>query len=932
MTSPYAALHVHTHYSLQDSINRPDDLFARAKELGIAALGITDHGVMSGVVKCAKAAEAHGVKFIAGLEGYLRRSIAEKVREIFHVTLLAKNAEGYRNLCRMSEISWTKGFYYKPCVDFDVLQAHHEGIVCLSGCLSGVAPKMLLNKKDPTEEMKRFRDIFGQDFFMEVMDHQMPEQRQILPVLVDLGRRLSVPIVATQDCHYTLQHDHQFHSVHLAIGKKTTPAEAAYATTQFYLKSPGEMAKLWQSLPEAVTNTMAVTERCEFVLDRTKHAPRFARQDVPDNRVYFRQLCIEGLKRRYGERPGKLYVDRLKYEVSVIERLGFVDYFLILHDLLSWCREKKIPVGPGRGSAAGSMVAYVLRITDVCPIRMNLLFERFLNPERVSDPDIDVDFCKERRGEVIQYLKERYGAENVARISAFHEFHAKGCIRDVGRTMGLTFPQTDELAGMVEDEKVFDREFFQKNKPGWANHAPRYEDVLLATDRLQGVLRHRSAHAAGVVIADRPLRELVPLYKDDEGAIIQFAMEDVETVGLLKMDVLGLETLTVIDRTMAAIHWADGVPLRAAGIPDGDEGAYALLRAGKTTGIFQFESPGMRQLLVQMRPNRIEDLTAAAALYRPGPLDAGMVDDYIARRNGLKPVTYPHELTKPYLEETHGLFIYQEQVMQLAVTLCGYTMPQADGLRKIIGKKKIDQMAAEKEKFISGAKAKGLITEEKALELWDQIEGFAAYCFNKSHSAAYAVLAYRTAYLKAHFPHEFMAALLTSAIAKKEDLQYYTFEAVQRLHIPVHAPDVNRSSTGHTVESRDGRPVAIRAGLCSVDGISDSTASVIVANRPPRGYRSLKEITDLTSGDGRKLNAVSVGRLIEAGAMDEIVPNRRSALTALPKLLKEGSDGIVSLFETETTDDYEALPEFEPDELSSRQLDALTMYCIGETK
>ena len=741
----YAHLHCHTHYSLLDSINKPHELFAKAKVLGIPALAITEHGNMHSAVKCAKLAKTTGVKWIPGLEAYFRPTIREKTR-LNHVTLLGISNEGYKNLCRLSTRGFTEGFYRKPNVDFEMLAEHSEGIVCFSGCMSGLIPRLLDQNKDEKAEkwIKTYLDIFGDRFFMEVWNHRMPEQRRLVPRLVKLARKGNIPLIATGDCHYTEKDHYDAHSVLKAIDYRKSPEESGYPTEHFELKSPEEMRKLWQALPEACDNTLLVSDWCDFELDiSTKHAPIYQEDGVDDNCQRFRELVLEGFKQKYGKKPTASHLDRVKYEVATIEKLGYQDYFLIVWDLIRYARGEGIPVGPGRGSAAGSMVAYCLDITRLDPMEHGLLFERFLNPDRVSDPDIDIDFCKDRRAEVIQYLRDRYGPENVARIVTFSAYHGRGAVKDVGRAIGLDYENVHTFARTIPQNEPFDVEGILREPPEIARTIPKFKRLVEAAGALQEVLRHRSSHAAGVLIGDQPLIDLIPLCTDKHaGLVSQYSMEDAEEVGLLKIDILGLETLTVMERCLKMIP-EDRRPDLDAIIAEGkfeDNKTWQVFQQAQTAGLFQVESLGMRQILYESNPCCLEDMTAAVALYRPGPLDAGTVREYIDRKNGKTPITYLHEKLEPILKNTYGIIVYQEQIMQLAVELCGYTLPEADSLRKVIGKKQLDKVAKEGKRFVHHAVEISGLDEALVTELWRQIETFGRYGFNKTMAEGTEVL------------------------------------------------------------------------------------------------------------------------------------------------------------------------------------------------
>lgn len=922
----FAGLHNHTHYSFLDCINQPEKLFARAKELDYDALAITDHGNMCGVVACHKAAKEHGVKYIPGLEAYFCNDIAEKERQRFHLTLLAINETGYKNLCKLTTKSFTDGFYYKPRIDFALLEEHAEGVVALSGCLAGMIAQTYLNDGNPQDIAGKFVDIMGDRFFMEIWDHRLPEQRKVVPRLIQLAKDLNVPLVATQDCHYTMPEHHVMHAHHRAIGMGKSPREAAYETEHFYLKTIKEMSELFRHVPEAIENTAAVADMVEWELDlETKHAPKYVQDGIDDNALHFRRLVAQGLKDRYPRHKPAEADKRIRYEVGVIEKLGFVDYFLILSDLQKHARAQGIPTGPGRGSAAGSLVSYVLGITDIDPLRFGLLFERFLNEHRVSDPDIDMDFCKARRQEIIHYLEDRYGKESVSKIGTFSKLHAKSAVRDIGRVRGVYNQQVSQLANMVpEGDPDWDVRQLLEDKPDVASEIPGYQEYIEIAAELMGTIRHQGVHAAGVLVGDQPLINLIPMFvdtKDRSSKISQFDMNDVEAVGLLKIDVLGLETLTVIKRCLEFIDSAKRPVLNCEDLED--EEAFRLMCRGDTVGLFQLESFGMRQILLRSQPREIEDIIATISLYRPGPLDSGMVDKYVARKRGDEKVEYPHQTLSDILDTTYGILVYQEQIMKAVVKLCGYSLAEADELRRVIGKKKLDLIPEEKKKFVKAFMNHTNDTEDRAEAIWAQIETFGRYGFNKPHAASYAVISYWTAYLKAHFPLEFMAALMTSETGNKEKLQRYIFECVQRMKIPVLPPDVNKSDVGFTPEGDK-----IRAGLSCIDGIANSSASTLVRARGDKPFTSVTDIIDRCKMDSKKMSVKVMNHLALAGALDGIIPNRKSAVSGIPDLLGQDRPDIVSLFDDEDIADLVEVDEYMKQEKRKQQEAVLGMYCL----
>jgi len=919
----YASLHTHTIYSILDSVSKPDDLFNRAKELGLSALAVTEHGNMHSVVECAKASAKYGIKYIPGLEAYLAEDRHIKERG-FHITLLAQNSIGYHNLCKLSTISWTDGFYYNPRIDIPLLQEYNNGIICLSGCLSGPLSRSILRGIDYKPWLTKLMDIFGERFYIEVWDHNLSDQKKVVPKLLKLADKNKIKIVATNDGHYTYPEDYTTHTYALAIGKKLTPEQAAYASKEFYLKSPDEMYKLWQFRPEVLQETNRLADTCEFLIDfDTSHAPRYVPKEgeEPDKDNLFERLVVEGFKNRYKDGDAEK-LKRVRYEASVIKELGFIDYFLILWDLMKWCKDSGIPTGPGRGSAAGSIISYCLNITDLDPMEYGLLFERFLNKYRVNYPDIDIDFCKKRRSEVIRYLKKRYGSENVARIVTFSMIHAKSAVRDVASVLSLPNTFIQDVRDRIPDEDpTFDITKLSNIKitlpEGMTSE--KFQSFISVCSKLDSVVRNKSVHAAGIVIGDKPLEELIPLYSDKSGLITQYEMGNIEQLGLIKIDILGLETLSVIEATLQRIPEEKRPIFITTNLTDPE--AFKILKSGRTAGVFQLESIGMRETLIQLEPEGIEDIIATVSLYRPGPKDAGMVEEYLARKSKRKPIEYLHECAESIMESTYGVLVYQEQIMEFVVKLCGFTMNQADELRRVIGKKKLDLIPAEKEKFITGAISYSGIDKEQAEQIWGQIETFGRYGFNKPHAAAYAIIAYWTAYLKAHFPREFMAALMTSEANgnDNEKLQRYIYECVQRMNIKVLPPCINKSSGSFDVEGEH-----IRAGLTVITGLSTTSSDSIITNRPAGGYTNITEMVRLNGG---KVSQDILTGLINSGALDTIIPNRRSAIVALPSLLKARKMQVVNLFNK--VEDVETTDEFTLSQLTEGEQQALKMFALG---
>ncbi|MDK2817020.1 MAG: polymerase subunit alpha [Moorella sp. (in: firmicutes)] len=883
----FVHLHVHSEYSLLDGAGRIKDLVRAAREMGMPALALTDHGVMYGAVEFYKAAREEGIKPIIGCEVYVAprsRHDREPHRDDYqyHLVLLAADANGYRNLAALVSAAYLEGFYYKPRVDRELLSRHSQGLIALSACLAGEVPGWLLKDQEDKayEAAAWLKEVFGREnFYLELQDQGLAEQRKINRRLIELGRRLNLPLVATNDVHYVFQDQARVHDILLCIQTGKTlndPNRLRFPNTQFYLKSPGEMAALFTEVPSALTNTLAIAERCNFDFTFGQlHLPAYRVPAGEDTASYLRRLCYEGFNRRYPRDDGTAR-QRLDYELAIIEQMGYPGYFLIVWDIVNFARRRGIPVGPGRGSAAGSLVAYCLGITAVDPLRYNLLFERFLNPERVSMPDIDIDFCFERRDEVIQYVQEKYGREHVAQIITFGTMAARGAVRDVGRVLGMPLSEVDRIARLVPLELgiTLDRALATTPELKESYESSTAVRELLDTARaLEGMPRHASTHAAGIVITQEPLTHYLPLQKNGEAVTTQFPMQVVEELGLLKMDILGLRTLTVIDRACRAIRMNYGRDLDLENLPLDDEATYRLLASGETSGIFQLESSGMRAILKELKPERFEDIIALVALYRPGPLGSGMVEDFIERKHGLKPITYLHPALEPILKDTYGVILYQEQVMRIASELAGFTLGQADILRRAMGKKKPEVLAAQREHFLAGAVKKGL-PEEIALKIFELMEYFAGYGFNASHSAAYALVAYQTAYLKAHYPAELMGALLSSVAEHLDKMGPYLAEC-QRLGIKVLPPDVNESGVDFTIAGGH-----IRFGLAAVKNVGRAAVEAIIAAREAGGpFTSLLDFCRRV--DSRLANKRVVESLIRCGAFNSLHPNRRQLLAIL---------------------------------------------------
>jgi DNA polymerase-3 subunit alpha len=906
MNSGFVHLHLHTDFSLLDGACGIKSLVRQAAEQNMPAVAVTDHGNLFGAANFYHEATSHGVKPIIGCEVYTtrgdRHSREGHGERANHLILLSETTEGYRNLCALVTAGYLEGFYYKPRIDYDLLAKHSRGLIALSACLRGEVAESLMDEKEERarESAGRLREIFGRDnFFLEVQDQGLEIQKPVNRGLVRLSRELEIPLVATNDCHYLTRADSRAQDVLVCIQTNRTisdPNRMHFSTDQFYFKTAEEMAQVFAELPDAMARTVEIANRCQVQIDPV--ADPFPEFQVPEGETvesYFERTVRAGFAARRPrlaalEQQGRLrhslaeYEARLGAEIEMIRQMRFAGYFLIVWDFIRHARGDGIPVGPGRGSAAGSLVSYALGITNVDPLEYGLLFERFLNPERVSLPDIDIDFCVRRRGEVIEYVRQKYGQENVAQIITFGTLGAKQVLRDSARALDFAYGEADRIAKLVPNELNISLEDALKTAPqlkAQVEREPRVKDLVEVAERLEGLARHASTHAAGVVISPRPLREILPLYRmGEEQVTTQYDMKALERLGLLKMDFLGLATLTVVFDALGLVESNRGVKLGLDELPLDDEAVYQMFSRGETTGIFQFESHGMRDILRRYQPTRLEDLTALNALYRPGPIQGGMIDDFIDRKHGRKKVAYTLPELRVILEETWGVILYQEQVMQIANRLAGFSLGEADLLRRAMGKKKRDEMAAQREKFLAGARERN-VPERKAEKIFDLMAEFAGYGFNKSHSCAYALLAYQTAYLKVHYPVEFMAALLTSEIGKTEKLVRYIHET-RGMGIQVLPPDVNESGLYFT-------PVgdAIRFGLAALKNLGEGTAQGIIAARAEKGkFRNLFEFCE--SIEPRLVNRRVLESLIKSGAMDCFGYGRSRLLGAIDQGLAWG--------------------------------------------
>lgn len=875
----FVPLHLHTEYSLLDGAIKINELVEQAAAFKMPAVAITDHGNLFGAIEFYKKAIKAGIKPIIGCEIYVapgsrldrgKTSIDGNEEAAFHLILLARDSSGYRNLTTLVSKAYLEGFYYKPRIDRDLLEQYSGGLIGLSACLKGEVPYYLQrgNLDKAREVALHYKHILGpENYYFEIQHNGLSEQEEVNGKLIELARDLHIPLVATNDCHYLRRDDARAHDILLCIQTgKTVKDERRMrmSTDEFYFKSPEEMKTAFSDLPEAIGNTRVIAERCnlEFTLGKSL-LPRYELPHGVTPEHYLEELAVKGLTMKCKGTPPPEYIDRLRLELQVIRKMGYSSYFLIVWDFINYARKNGIPVGPGRGSAAGSLVAYCLEITEIDPIRYNLLFERFLNPERVSMPDIDVDFCKDRRPEVITYVAEKYGADHVSQIITFGTMAAKAAIRDVGRVMDVPYAEVDRIAKLVPNNASLDdaiklepqlKELYDTN--------PTVKDLVDIAKRLEGLSRHASTHAAGVVIAPEPLTEFMPLYKNPAEEVVtsQFDMGSVESVGLLKFDFLGLKTLTILQRTVEFIRQQGG-EIVLPEIPLEDGKTYALLGAGDTTAIFQLESDGMRDILVKMQPNRFEDLIALVALYRPGPIGSGMIDDFIKRKRGDTEVQYDLPQLKEILDESYGVILYQEQVMRIANRIANFSLGQADLLRRAMGKKKPEEMEKQKEVFISGAVANN-IPERKAAKLFELMAFFAEYGFNKSHSAAYAYLAYQTAYLKAHYPVAFLAANLTADMGDTDRIVKLINEC-RNMAIEVLPPDINESEREFKIVGN-----SIRFGLEAVKGVGSAAIEIIIDERRNGPFTVFEEF--LSRVDNKKVNKKVVESLIKAGAFDSL--------------------------------------------------------------
>ena len=959
--SNFVHLHIHSEYSLLDGANRIKDLPIRAKELGMDAMAITDHGVMFGAIDFYKACKAAGVKPIIGCEVYVApRTRHDKDPELDskynHLILLAKDNSGYKNLAKLVSLGYTEGFYYKPRIDKEILEKYHEGLVCCSACLAGELNQAIL--RNDMEEAKKvalwFKNVFGDDYYLEIQNNGIKEQVLVNQKLIELSRELDIPLVATNDAHYLKREDAYNHEVLLCIqtGKRMNdPDRMRFETDELYVKSPEEMSEYFKNVPEAIENTVKIADICnvEFEFGHTI-LPNY---DVPEGYNthfdYLRKLCDDGLIKRYGESISTEIQERANYELSVIEKMGYVDYFLIVWDYINYAKTHDIPVGPGRGSGAGSLVAYSIGITDIDPIKYGLIFERFLNPERISMPDFDVDFCYEKRDKVIEYVCKKYGYDNVSQIITFGTMSARMVIRDVGRALDVPYSEADKLAKMIPNElhitikKALEqnrelRELYENN-----DETKKLIDIAMA---LEGMPRQASTHACGIVITKEPVVNYVPLYVRDGAISTQYIMTTLEELGLLKMDFLGLRTLTVIKDTIDLVKKDKNIDVEFDKDMN-DPKVYKLWQDGNSMGIFQFESQGMTNFMKELKPDCLEDIIAGVSLYRPGPMD--QIPRYIANKKDPEHAVYTHPALKPILEVTYGCMVYQEQVMQIVRDLAGYSLGRADLVRRAMGKKKLDVMAKEREYFIYGQTdengniiipgcIRNGIDEASANKIFDEMAEFAKYAFNKSHAAAYAVVSYQTAYLKAYYPAEFMAATLNSFLGNLDKIPAYIDEC-KRLHIEILKPNINKSYTRFTVDNNK-----IRFGLGSIKNVGTAAVDEIVSEREKNGQ--FKDFADFCERiKDASVNKKCLESLIKAGAFDEFEQTRSTLLASFEGIVDSIADsnkkrfaGQVTMFDLggeneETLNEmkytYVNLKEFPEKELLSMEKEMLGLYISG---
>ena len=956
--SHFVHLHVHTKYSILDGMNTIENLVALAKEYRMPALAITDHGNLYGTIEFYRHAMAQGIKPVIGCEVYVApRSRFDKGNTYgipnasFHLILLAKDTRGYKNLIKLVSAGHLEGFYYRPRIDKELLKEHHEGLIALSACLKGEIPYRLLEGKyeEARKALEEYMDIFGKgNFYLELQDNKIEDQVRVNRELFSMARKFDVPLVATGDCHYLKKEDARAHEILLCIQTNSNinnNQRFRFSTDEFYVKPPVEMAQAFNEVPEAIYNTVEIAERCNIEIEMGHlMLPEYKVPHGYTPESFLKKLVYEGLEDRLGKEgpdrsiPKGIYENRIEEELKIINSMGYAGYFLIVWDFVNFAKSRGIPVGPGRGSAAGSLVAYCLKIIDLNPLRYGLLFERFLNPERVSMPDIDIDFCMDRRDEVIQYVSEKYGSHHVAQIITFGTMAARGVIRDVGRSLDIPYGEVDKIARLIpEGPNISLREAIEAE--------PRLREIMKRDDKikelmeyaltLEGLTRHSSTHAAGIVISKDPLIEHVPLCKGSNGEVVtQFSMENIEKIGLVKFDFLGLRTLTIIDRAVQLInrHGSDKERFDITSIPLDDPATYRRLSSGATMGIFQLESRGMRDILMKVQPDTFEDLIAILALFRPGPLGSGMVDDYVKRRRGLVPVEHEIPELEEILKETYGVIVYQEQVMKIANVLAGFSLGEADLMRRAMGKKDPETLRKLKDRFIKGCIEHGT-DQERASRLFDLIEYFAGYGFNKSHSAAYALISYQTAYLKTHYPVEYMAAMLTCDMGKMEKITAGIKEC-REMGIEVLPPDVNESDLDFTISGK-----TIRFGLGAIKNVGEGAIQAILKAREKGKFTSIFDFCRRVNL--KKVNRRTIESLIKSGAFDSLGAKRAQLIEVLDKAMDIGSSYSkskkqVSIFDGMDGDAFDSsleklpdIPEWDEHILLKHEKDLIGFYITG---
>jgi DNA polymerase-3 subunit alpha len=944
MSRTFVHTHVHSDYSLLDGAAKVRDLVAAAARHEQPALALTDHGNLCGAVDFDKTCQKAGIKPLVGIEAYVaphsRFDRQKNPVAAHHLILIAQDETGYRNLIKLSTRSFTEGFYYVPRIDKELLAAHADGLICQSACLSGEAAYYARHDdaRRATQAALEMRDIFGDRYYLEIQRNGTEGQEPVNQILLAIARAHDIPVVASQDVHYVDPEDADAHEVKTCIGMGRTLADNKLKHAGVLcFRGTDHMYETFRDVEFAVRNTVELASRCDLRLELgTQRLPRFDPPGGADPVTWFRRLCLEGVRKRYGDPLPDAVRQRLEYEQGVIEQMGFVPYFLITADFVAFARREGIPVGPGRGSAAGSIVAYALGITAVDPLEYDLIFERFLNPARISMPDIDIDFCKDGRERVIRYVQEKYGGPDcVSHIITFGRLAARAVIRDVGRVLEVPLREVDALAKKVPNGPKATLKGALEADPDLRKEVegnPEYKRLIDVALKLEGMNRNAGKHAAGVVVGDGPLEQYVPLYRVGDDLTTQFSMDVLEQIGLLKMDFLGLRTLTIIAKTLENVRRGGCEPPDMETLPLDDADTYRMLAEGEALGVFQVEGSGMREVLRKLRPTCFDDLATIVALYRPGPMGSGMMDMYIERKNGREEVTYPHPLLEPILEETQGVVVYQEQVMRITNVLAGFEMSEADNLRKAMGKKKPELLAKFREKFVDGCEVNGL-PREQAEEIWNQLEHFAGYGFNKCHTVPYGMITYQTAYLKRHHPREFMAALLTCEMADMDKLTEYVEEA-RRMGIDVLPPDVSCSDWEFTVEREN-----VRYGLAAIKGVGQAAAEAIVASRPAGGYRSVFDLCERV--DHNRANRATIESLVRAGALDGTGARRAQVAAVLDRALSLGASsaadrlaGQLGLFggaalQDASAPDYPDVPEWPDRDLLAWEREAIGYYATN---